>query len=104
MSAGIVPKIKTEVGGAMNDYIFLMHNDAKDGKRDRGDEWAAYIAQLQNAGAFQGGSAIGDGVCISKSGNPPGITSQVSGFIRVQAESLNRAREFVSGNPVFEAG
>ena len=91
-------------GGAMNDYIFLMHNDARDGKRNRGDEWAAYFAQLRQAGAFQGGSAIGDGVCMSKAGTPPGITPQRSGYIRVQAESLNRARELVQGNPVFEAG
>jgi hypothetical protein len=88
----------------MNDYIFLMHNDVKDAKPDRGDEWAAYLARLREVGAFQGGSAIGDGVCISKAGTPPDITSQLSGFIRVQAESLNRARELIQGNPVFEAG
>jgi hypothetical protein len=88
----------------MNDYIFLMHNDAKDAKRTRGDEWAACFAKLRQAGAFQGGSAIGDGVCLSKAGTPPGITPQLSGYIRVQAESLNRARELVQGNPIFEAG
>lgn len=88
----------------MIDYIFFMHNDARDEKRNQGDEWAAYLAQLQQAGAFQGGSAIGDGVCLSKTGNAPAITPQLSGFIRVQAESLNRARELVQGNPVFEAG
>jgi hypothetical protein len=88
----------------MNDYIFLMHNDANDEKRTRGDEWAAYFAQLRQVGAFQGGSAIGDGVCMSKAGAPPGITPQLSGYIRVQPESLNRARELVQGNPIFEAG
>lgn len=88
----------------MNDYILLMHNDAQGETRDRGAEWAAYLAQLQQAGAFQGGSAIGDGVCLSKAGTPPGITSQLAGYIRVQAESWDRARELVHGNPVFEAG
>ena len=88
----------------MNDYIFFMHNDARDGEHNRGDEWAAYFARLQQTGAFQGGSAIGDGVCLSKAGTPPGITPQLSGYIRVQAESLNRAQELVQGNPVFEAG
>jgi hypothetical protein len=88
----------------MNDYIFLMHNDARDGNGTGGDEWAAYFSRLRQAGAFQGGSALGDGVCLSKSGIPPGITQHLSGYIRIQAESLKRAQELVQGNPVFEAG
>jgi len=88
----------------MNDYLLLMHNDASDGNCDRGDEWAAYFLRLRQTGAFQGGSAIGDGVCLSKTGTVPKITSHLSGYIRVQAESLTEARELVQGNPVFEAG
>jgi hypothetical protein len=88
----------------MADYLFLMHNDAKDGDTNRDEEWAAYISKLQQAGAFQGGSAIGRGVCLSKSGRSPEVTSRLSGFIRVQAESLAQARDLVQGNPVFEAG
>ncbi len=91
-------------GEMMNDYIFFMHNDAKVGNRDQSDAWAAYFAKLGKAGAFQGGSAIGDGVCITKTGTPTGITPHLSGYIQVQAESLDRARELVPGNPVFEAG
>jgi hypothetical protein len=88
----------------MNDYILLMHNDAKKGTCGRGDEWAAYFSKLRQLGAFQGGSAIGDGVCLSKGETPPKITSHLSGYIRVQAESLCQARDLVQGNPVFEAG
>jgi hypothetical protein len=88
----------------MNDYILFMHNDAKDGQHNRGDEWGAYFARLQKSGAFQGGSTIGDGVCLTKAGTAPDITPQLAGYIRVQAEDLNRARELVQGNPVFEAG
>jgi hypothetical protein len=95
---------QTKRGGVMNDYIFFMHNDAEDEEHNRDDEWAAYFAKLEQAGAFQGGSAIGDGVCVSKAGTPPEITPHLSGYIQVQAESLNRARELVQGNPVFEAG
>lgn len=88
----------------MNDYIFFMHNDVKVGDHNRDDEWAAYFSRLREAGAFQGGSAIGDGVCMSKGGTSRDITPQLSGYIRVRAESLNRAQELVQGNPVFEAG
>jgi hypothetical protein len=31
----------------MNDYIFLMHNDARDETHNRDGEWAAYFAQLR---------------------------------------------------------
>ncbi len=88
----------------MNDYLFLMHNDVTDDSRSRDNDWAAYISKLQQAGVFQGGSAIGDGVCMTKNGTPPRITTQLSGFIRVQAESLSKAQQLVQGNPVFEAG
>jgi len=88
----------------MNDYILFMHGDAPHGEADRPEEWAAYFAKLRRAGAFQGGSSIGDGVCASKSASVPGITRHLSGYIRIQAESLSSARELVIGNPVFEAG
>jgi hypothetical protein len=56
----------------MNDYIFFMHNDAPDRAGDRGDAWSAYVAKLRQAGAFQGGSAIGDGICASRSSSTRG--------------------------------
>jgi hypothetical protein len=89
----------------MKDYILLMHDDAPDARRDRGgNEWAAYLTKLRQAGVFQGGSSIGDGMCASKSGPAPEITRHLSGYIKVQAESLTEARDLVVGNPVFEAG
>jgi hypothetical protein len=88
----------------MNDYILLMHNDAP-GQRDReGDGWTAYLGRLQEVGVFQGGSSIGDGLCVRKTGDAPEITPQLAGYIKVKAESLTKARELVIGNPVFEAG
>jgi len=88
----------------MNDYIFFMHDDAPKEPPRRDDEWADYFTKLRAAGAFAGGSAIGGGVCASKSSVPNEITRQISGYIRVRAESLNAARALVVGNPVYEAG
>jgi hypothetical protein len=44
-----------------------MHDDA------RGDEndWEPYLAKLKKRGSFEGGSAIGNGVCVRKSGAVP---------------------------------
>jgi hypothetical protein len=89
----------------MKDYILFMHDNTPDGQSHRkGDEWARYVAKLKQAGVFQGGSSIGDGVCASKAVPAPDITRHLSGYIRVQAESLIQARELVIGNPVFESG
>ena len=89
----------------MNDYILLMHGDTSKERDPGSDAWAAYFARLQQAGVFQGGSAIGGGVCVSKSPAPASdITRHLSGYIRVQAESLSHARDLVIGNPIFEAG
>lgn len=88
----------------MNDYILLMHNDAPAEQDGRADRWPAYFAKLRAANAFQGGSSIGDGICVSKSSSAPEVTHHLAGYIRVRAESLSAARELVIGNPVFEAG
>jgi hypothetical protein len=90
----------------MSDYLFLMHDDAPDfGGVGTSDDWDPYIAKLQASGNFQGGSAVGGGVCARKSGGAgPAITAHISGFIRVSADSLDHARTLLVGNPVFEAG
>jgi len=84
----------------MADYIFLMHDDST-----RDDEgWEPYLRKLQQAGVFQGGSAIGDGVCARKDRSPVPVTVHLAGYIRVTADSLDEAKSLLAGNPVFEAG
>ena len=83
----------------MADYIFLMHDDAA----DDGD-WEPYLGRLRQSGSFQGGSAIGDGVCARKSGSAAPVTAYLTGYIRVTAESLDQAKSLLAGNPHFEAG
>lgn len=85
----------------MPDYIFLMHSDAT--TQEDVDAWGPYFAKLRGVGAFEGGSAIGGGAAFRKAGAPAAL-SPVEGFIRVSAASLEAARAFLAGNPVFEAG
>jgi hypothetical protein len=84
----------------MADYIFLMHDDAN----VAGDAWEPYLRKLQQGGFFEGGSAIGSGVCARKSGAPAPVTAHLAGYIRVNAESLEQAKSLLIGNPQFEAG
>jgi len=88
----------------MNDYLLLMHDDAPGGASRPEAEWEAYLAKLRAADAFEGGSAIGWGVCLSKGPRPVGITGHLAGYIRIRARDLSTARKLVAGNPVYEAG
>jgi len=87
-------------GDRMAEYIFLMHDDS-----DADDSaWEPYLHRLRQGGFFEGGSAIGDGICARKSGAPAPVTAHLAGFIRVNAASLDQAKSLLIGNPVFEAG
>jgi hypothetical protein len=90
----------------MLDYIFFMHSAVPEQESAAGDAaaWERYLAKLQSTGRFQGGSSIGAGECVSKTLAPGQITSHLSGYIRVQARSLEDAKTLLEGNPVFEAG
>ena len=84
----------------MAEYIFLMHDDAEADV----NAWQPYIGELQRRGVFEGGSAIGDGICVRKRGALPSITTHLTGYIRVNAENLEQAKSLLAGNPQFEAG
>ena len=84
----------------MAEYILLMHDDALDDE----NAWESYLQQLKKTGCFQGGSAIGDGVCARKTGAAPSVTAHLTGYIRVNADNFDHAKSMLAGNPLFEAG
>ncbi len=86
----------------MKDYILFMRSDRPAEGSDAG--WDLYLQGLRRSGRFDGGSSIGAGRCVSRSGaEQPGL-SPVSGYLRVRAESLDDAVALLQGNPVYEAG
>jgi len=82
------------------EYILLMHNDAG----DNGSDWEPYLAKLKKSGHFEGGSAIGDGTCVRKTGAAPPVSVHLTGYVRVNANNLEHAKSMLAGNPHFEAG
>ena len=84
----------------MSEYILLMHDDAIGDEAD----WEPYLRRLKQGGVFEGGSAIGEGFCTRKHGDPGSVTAHLTGYIRVNAESIDEARLLLAGNPHFEAG
>ena len=89
----------------MNDYLLLMHDDARDTAM-AGDAglWERYLEARRAMGGFDGGSSIGGGALFSKGAAPVPVHGGASGFLRVRAGSLDEAARFLAGNPVFEAG
>jgi hypothetical protein len=85
----------------MPEYILLMHDD---GDADAEEDWEPYLARLRARGCFEGGSAIGDGLCVRKSGPTPAVTGHLVGYIRLNASNLDEAKSLVAGNPHFDAG
>ncbi len=86
----------------MSEFIMLMHDDAIDRTTD--EMWSAYFTFLRERKAFEGGSAIGKGDAFRKQAPAGKVSQHITGYIRVQATSLEAARELLPGNPVFECG
>ena len=89
----------------MTEFILLMHNDVPMADPLKVEEaWGRYLATLQASGRYDGGSAIGGGIGVKKDGTAGAISNEIGGYLRVRAESLDEAKQFLVGNPVFEAG
>jgi len=84
----------------MKDFLLLMHA----GTKPAADAWGPYLAKLREAGCFQGGSAMGDGVCVARGGSAPDITRHLSGYVKIRANDLAHAQTLLDGNPVYELG
>lgn len=87
----------------MNDYLFLMY-DTEHSDAGTDSDWERYIERLVGTGHFSGGSAIGGGRSVSKSGETSGISAELSGYIRVTASSIEEAQDLLAGNPTYEGG
>ncbi len=79
-----------------------MHADAV--QQTSPKDWNAYFERLNRCNQFQGGSAIGEGETFRKSVPTGPVHRALCGFIRVLAIDLDDAKQFLEGNPVFEAG
>ena len=87
------------------DYILLMHGMKSDeGETPNHPDWTAYIARLESLGVLRGGSAIGRGVCVNQSGESSDISRHLTGYIKIEAETMEAAKALLTGNPVYEAG
>lgn len=89
----------------MNEYILFMHSDvlAPSIANDE-DSWGRYIGELRMSGCFDGGSAVGLGAVFKQNCDAESAPSAITGYLRVRADNMEAAKEFLKGNPTFEAG
>lgn len=81
----------------MAEFLLLMHDDAA------GDgDWPSYLASLRERGRLLGGSAMGAGACVRKSGVSTEVTRHLTGYVKIEADDLAHAQTFLVGNPVYE--
>ncbi len=91
----------------MSEYILLMYNDAQDQSLVNDPEsWSKYLSALHGSGQFAEVSAIGGGLCCKKDQADLGAEDkqQIVGSIRIRAETPLAAKQWLVGNPVYEAG
>ncbi len=81
----------------MAEFLMLMKSEGGDSA-----QWSAYIDSLLGSGLFRGGSALGNGVCVSRDGHSGACAT--TGFMRFEAASRNDVLALLPGNPVYEAG
>lgn len=83
------------------EFIAFMHDDTTSYERE--DDWEPYHTSLRTSGRLRGGSAIGSGRCYRRGGNAPPVAAHITGFLRINAESLDAVERMLAGNPVYEA-
>ena len=97
----------------MSEYILLMYNDAQDNSIvNDPDNWSKYLDALYASGQFAEMSAIGGGLCCKKNQADLGAhdrqqdqqQQQIVGSIRIRATNPLAAKQWLVGNPVYEAG
>jgi len=89
----------------MKDFIILMFDDAVNKTIAEDDKkWQAYFSSLRASSGFEGGSSVGLGTRLRQGHAETPAKTNINGFIRVRAESIEKAKAFLLGNPIYEAG
>lgn len=82
----------------MAEFMMLMKGSSSAG------DWETYVGELQKTGNFKGGSALANGVNAQKGSDSAADGCVVTGFIRIDADSIDDVVALLAGNPVHEAG
>lgn len=84
----------------MSEFVMIMKGRDLEGDPSIG--WDIYIDNLMKTGKFRGGSAFGNGRCLSATSSVAECSA--TGYMRFEADSIEEIESLVVDNPVFIAG
>lgn len=89
----------------MNRYIMLNHGiGLANPNAVTLDKWEAYIQLLQEKDYFVGGSSLDHGIALKDGLYGAPVTPALTGYILIQAESMEVARSLAWQSPLHHAG
>ena len=68
----------------------------------KAEDWPPYIERLVATGLFRGGSAFGNGRCVTSKDSRGECAA--TGYMRFEADSIDAVQSLLDGNPVLESG
>lgn len=82
----------------MHEYLMINHGTGEPAR------WDDFFRMLHDLDAFVGGSALEDGITLTRDQFTPAGPSSITGYILIRTASLAEAREIMLRNPVHLSG
>jgi hypothetical protein len=83
------------------EYILFIHDNTDTPTKE--EDWEKFITLARKSGLFQGGSEIGKRISLGKK-EVADTTESVSGYMRFEAEDLEKLKVLLNEHPVLKCG
>lgn len=85
----------------MAQYILLIHGNAK--SKGTEEEWNQFFTSARESGIFQGGSEIGERICVGDADSMK-PTDHIVGYMRFDSEDKQQILDLLERHPVVRHG
>ncbi len=82
----------------MNKYLLINHGKGTD------EMWDVFFKMLGEGNHLIGGSALDHGIAAQAGAFSEALSKTITGYIVIQAESMERAKEIALACPVHQTG
>jgi hypothetical protein len=83
------------------EYILFIHDNTDMPTKEK--DWENFFTLAKKSGLFQGGSEIGKRILLG-SKEAADTTESVSGYMRFEAEDLEKLKDLLNEHPVLKCG
>ena len=91
-------KTQSDIDAPMTEYIMINHGAGT------AADWDQYFKMLRDQNHMIGGSALNQGISVKDAVFSNAITPTITGYLLIQAESLEKAKEIMALSPVHKTG